>query len=83
MLVGIAAWYLGGAFHFSEYGVIVFLSGVLTVLYFTFFGQSFSIHDPVFLIFVAMLLGYFTALIYTSVKEVEEREKRDSESGTL
>ena len=83
MLVGIAAWYLGGAFHFGEYGIIVALCGVLTILYFTFFGQPFGIRDPVFSIFMSMLLGYVNALVYESVKEMENRRKGEIEDGLL
>ena len=83
MLLGIAAWYLGGVFHFSEYGIIVLLCGILTVLYFTYFEQPFSIHDLALAMFISMVLGYLTALIYTGVKEEDLREKRDSEGGIL
>jgi len=83
MLLGIATWYVGGLLFFNDYGFIILLGGVFTFLYFILLDNPFSIHDPMFSIFISMVLGYLTAVVYGNVKKAELKRKRDIEGGFL
>jgi hypothetical protein len=79
MYIGIAAWYIGGALYFNEFASILFISGLLLISYFTYFGQPFSIHDDMLTIYLSMIFGFISAMVYGKKRDEERIKKEETE----